>query len=55
MATEPKGKVPRDDPGQSQRFIDTAREIGADANEEEFERAFKAVVPRRKDESKSSR
>jgi hypothetical protein len=33
-----------DDPEQSKRFIDMAREIGANASKEEFERVFKKVV-----------
>jgi hypothetical protein len=33
-----------DDPEQSQRFIDTAREIGADETEEGAERAFSKVA-----------
>jgi hypothetical protein len=32
---------------QSQRFIDTAREIGADESGEAFERAFGKIVPQR--------
>lgn len=34
-----------DDPAQSQRFIDTAEEVGADTNDEALERAFKKIVP----------
>ena len=30
---------------QSERFIETAREIGTDERKEGFERAFKKVVP----------
>ena len=41
MATKPK----QDDPAQSKRFIDTAREREADESEEGAERAFKKVVP----------
>jgi hypothetical protein len=36
-----KPKPPPDDPEQSKRFIDMARDIGADASKEEFERVFK--------------
>ena len=32
------------DPEQSKRFIEMAREIGAEATQEEFERAFKRVA-----------
>jgi hypothetical protein len=39
-----KPKPPPDDPEQSKRFIEMAREIGADASKEEFERAFKRVA-----------
>jgi hypothetical protein len=39
-----KPKSPPDDPEQSKRFIDMARELGADATKEEFERAFKKVA-----------
>jgi len=38
-------KPPPDDTAQSKRFTDMAREIGADATAEDFERAFKKVVP----------
>lgn len=43
---ERKRTAKRDDEAQSQRFIEMAREIGADASDEAFERAFKKVVPR---------
>jgi hypothetical protein len=40
------GKNPKaDDPEQSKRFMDTAREIEADETEEGAERAFKKVAP----------
>ena len=35
---------PPDDPAQSQRFMDMADEIGADADEEAFARLFGRVV-----------
>ena len=34
----------RDDPEQSKRFIEIAREVEADGTKEEFERAFKRVT-----------
>jgi hypothetical protein len=40
-----KPKPPPDDPEQSKRFAEIAREIGADATPDEFERAFKRIVP----------
>lgn len=41
------GKEPSkpDDPEQSKRFIETAREVEADESEEAADRAFKKVVP----------
>jgi len=48
MATQkPSGsEVPAnaDDPAESQRFIDTAREIGVDESPEAFDRLFKSVA-----------
>jgi hypothetical protein len=41
MARKPN--PPRDDPKQSERFIEIAREAEADGTKEEFERAFKKV------------
>lgn len=44
----PKKKEPsKDEKPQSQRFIDAARESGADESGDEFERAFKKVVPKK--------
>jgi hypothetical protein len=39
-----KPTPPRDDPAQSKRFIDMARELGSDETGEAFERAFKKVA-----------
>jgi hypothetical protein len=39
-----KPKLPRDDPEESKRFIDMARELEADESSEVFEREFKKVV-----------
>lgn len=33
----------KDDPEQSQRFIETARELGADENSNLFEKIFKKI------------
>jgi hypothetical protein len=38
-------KPKQDDAEQSKRFIDTAREIGADETKEGADRAFKKVAP----------
>lgn len=42
MARKPTPKP--DDPEESQRFIDTAREVEASEDPKDFERAFKKVV-----------
>ena len=44
-----KPRIPSraDDKEQSERFIETARESGADEGREKFERAFKRAVPPR--------
>lgn len=39
-----KSEPKRDDPKQSERFIETARKIEADESGEKFERAFKKVL-----------
>jgi hypothetical protein len=33
-----------DDPAQSKRFLDTAKEVGADTDDEALERAFKKII-----------
>ncbi len=38
-----------DDPEQSKRFIEKAREIEVDESGEAFERAFKKIIPPRTD------
>ena len=42
-----KPKPPPDDPEQSKRFIEAARELGADESPEAFEKVFKKVVSQR--------
>jgi len=37
-------KPKQDDPKQSKRFIETAKEIGADEDPKKFERVFKKIV-----------
>jgi hypothetical protein len=39
--------LPRDDPEQSKRFIDMARELGSDETGEKFKRAFTKVARRK--------
>jgi hypothetical protein len=43
-----------DDPAQSQRFLDTAKEVGADQDDEALERTLKAVVSRKTDREKKA-
>lgn len=43
---KPKQRT-EDDPAQSKRFIDAAREVEADESEEGADRAFKKVAPKR--------
>ena len=46
----PARKPKSDEKPQSERFIETAREIGADETSESFDRVFEAVVnPPQKD------
>jgi hypothetical protein len=48
MPREPsKPTPPPDDPEQSKRFIELAREVGADGTKEEFDRALKKVAKAR--------
>jgi hypothetical protein len=42
-----KPTPPPDDPEQSKRFIEIAREVGADGTEEEFDKAFRKLTLRR--------
>ncbi len=42
-----KPAPPPDDPEQSRRFIEIAREVGADGTEEEFDKAFHKLTLRR--------
>jgi hypothetical protein len=39
-----KPKPPPDDPAQSKRFIDMAREVGAEKPSPDFERVFRKVA-----------
>jgi hypothetical protein len=43
MGRKPEPKP--DDPAQSQRFLDIAKEVGADADDEALERALKKIAP----------
>jgi len=53
----PRKPTPKpDDPSQSQRFLDAAKKVGADQDEEALERAFKKVAlqPRQRERQKQS-
>jgi hypothetical protein len=41
----PKEKQKLDDKEQSERFIATAREVGADENPKKFETVFQKMIP----------
>jgi len=44
MAQKPKASVKPDDPAEYERFLATAKDIGADETAEGAERAFKKVA-----------
>jgi len=48
MTRKPKPPPKPDDPAESKRFIDIAREVEADESEDALDRAFEKVVPSRK-------
>ena len=54
MTTKKKTKTPPnpDDPEESKRFIDTAREVEASEDPKDFELAFKKVVSPQKKPAK---
>jgi hypothetical protein len=43
--SEKKPEPLQDDPAESKRFIDMARELEADQNEGAMDKAFKKVIP----------
>lgn len=46
-ARKPEPPPNADDPEQSKRFIDMAREVGADEDPDAFEQAFEKVIQKR--------
>jgi hypothetical protein len=49
MASKPKARGPKSkEKEQSERFIETARELGVDETGKEFERALGSVLKKRK-------
>ncbi|NKE68835.1 hypothetical protein RAMLITH_23720 [Ramlibacter sp. RBP-2] len=53
VAENRKPKPPPDDPEQSKRFEETARELETDETGAGFEEAMKAVVPSKPEEGRS--
>lgn len=49
----PAKRPHHDDPAESKRFIDMAREVGADESPEAFDRAFGSVDWKKKPEPES--
>jgi hypothetical protein len=47
MATKRKPKPPPDDPAQSARFVETAKELEADKGGSAFARAMKELAPKK--------
>jgi len=45
---------PPDDKAQSERFVETARQLGTDESGKTFERAFRKVVPSKRTRRKAS-
>jgi hypothetical protein len=54
MKNPPSKANTRDNPEQSRRFEETARELGTDESGKAFERVFKKVVPASKQKKKSA-
>lgn len=51
----PRKPTPKpDDPEQSKRFIETAKEVGAADDTEALERAFKKIIPVKSQSRKAS-
>lgn len=51
---KPKPKYKPDDPKQSKRFVEMAREIGTDESPKAFENAFDKISRRRGRQSRSN-
>lgn len=49
----PKAKPKASDEEQYRRFVEKARELGADESPEAFDRAFRKVMPAKRPPSKS--
>jgi hypothetical protein len=46
MSRKPESKAPKTrDPEEYKRFLETAREVGAEEDPKAFDRAFKKVAP----------
>jgi hypothetical protein len=51
LREKPKANPKPDDPAQSKRFVETAREIEADESGEAFRRALEKIVSPKRSES----
>lgn len=49
----PRKPTKPDDSEQSKRFIETAEEVGADQDDEALTRAFKVIVPAKRNKAPS--
>jgi hypothetical protein len=47
-----KKKETQDNPEQSRRFEEKARELGSDESGKRFDKAFKAILPKKKSAAK---
>lgn len=45
MTQKSKPPAKPDDPAEYKRFLDTAKEVGADESAEGFERAVRKIIP----------
>jgi hypothetical protein len=48
-------KLPPDDPEQSKRFVEIAREVDANGTQEDFDKAFRKIASRPPQRPKSDR
>jgi hypothetical protein len=55
MGHKPKPKLKPDDPEQSKRFIETAKEVGADDDAKALDHAFKKIAQQKSDRPPTKR
>ena len=54
MSDDPMSKPKLDNPEQSRRFIEMARERGAEHDEKDLARAVKKLAPHKRDKAKAN-